>query len=152
VAIIFLTAVGFGIWKAGDVTGIWNDRALKKASSAWAKQSDYKTEEKAINGTLDGLADALTAGDISKSLTYFHDDVQKEYTALLNENASRLGELADIVRSHQITFLSTTTEYYDESRSATLTAGISQSTSPSPGVVHIVMVKTENGWVVYTLR
>ena len=41
-------ALGFGVWKAGEITGYWQDRQLAAATEEWKKQSGFSKEESDI--------------------------------------------------------------------------------------------------------
>jgi hypothetical protein len=146
-----VTVLGLAVWKIGDITGYWRDNALKNASSEWKKQEGFGSEEKAIRLCLKGFADALEQNDLATAMTFVYADDQQAIQELLTAQSAKIPVLLDALKTVEITYLSTEDGNYEALRMATVTVGKKTTSSGSSAGFTIVLVKTENGWVVSSL-
>ncbi len=152
VLVLVLALLGAGVWKAGEMTGIWQRMAVDREFNAWKKQKDLKAEEKAIMAVIDAMRAKLQAGDNEGALAYIHPDRRDIIKSRFNENQDKLGLLVSLMNDCELTYLSTDTGNYEALRMATVQAGIptpgAGAGMPDTGTVMFVMVKSESGWVV----
>ena len=146
-----VTVLGLAVWKIGDITGYWRDNALKSASSEWKKQDGFASEEKAIRLSLKGFAAALEKNDMATAMTFVYVEDQQAIQELLTAQSAKIPVLLDALKTVEITYLSTEDGNYEAWRMATVTVGKNATNSGSSAGFTIVLVKTENGWVVSSL-
>lgn len=147
-----LVFLGLVVWKTGETTGFWRNLELKKSTSGWSRQSDYKTEAASIDTCLDQFTAALEKGDVKGALTYVHPDQQKGISDLLTKNQAKLPALISALKNRKITYLSTSDGNYEALRMATVLAGASGNKNAGTSASFtVILVKTEKGWVVDSL-
>lgn len=151
VSILILLLVGFGVWKAGEMTGYWQERELVKASAEWKTQAGFAKDEQEIMACLKDFADKLEENDIPGALNHVYIEDQPDIQALLTQEAAKIPALVTALRNAEISFLSTDTGNYEALRMATVTVGKTQAKSGASGGFTVVLVKTEAGWVVSSL-
>lgn len=153
VTLVFVSASIFGVYKVGQITGYWHQRAINKGAEAWKSQKAFKTEEKEIFELFDNLQVALGNSNIDLAMNYFYPDEKDRMHTLLSENLDKLPTLVSMLDSKEITYLSEEeTDYYYVSKFAFVRIGEPINTQTSEGTTIISVVKTENGWVVEDIQ
>ena len=84
-------------------------------------------------------------------MSFVYSDEQKKIQALLTKENAKIGTLVEALKTVEISYLSTDTGNYATLRMATVTVGKTKTSSGTTSGFTIVMVKTENGWVVGSL-
>ena len=156
IAVLFFGLIGAGVWKAGEMTGLWHNRAVDKAFNEWTKQKDLKQEEKAIFTILAAMQDELEAGDMQGAMEYVHPDCR---TALMNKIMShqdKISLLISMMDTYRLTYLSTDEGNYEAQRMALVQIGMPSQAAGTTvvgagaetGTHTVILVRTEDGWVV----
>jgi hypothetical protein len=150
--LFIVSVVGYGIWKVGDMTGFWQDRAIAKAATAWQKEPDYKDHEKAIFKALSAFSKHLESGDLPAALEYVNPDEINMIETMISENPERLPAFLEMLNNLDITFMNTDNDYFAVEQVAIVIAGIPSDDTPSSGTATIMMVKIDDRWVVDQIR
>ncbi|PKM54863.1 MAG: hypothetical protein CVV00_06355 [Firmicutes bacterium HGW-Firmicutes-5] len=150
--LFIMGVVGYGIWKVGDITGYWQNRAIAKAATAWQKEPDYKDHEKAIFEVLDAFSTHLQSGDLTAALEYVNPDEKSNIETLISEHPDHLPAFIEMLDNLEITFMNSNNDYYAVEQVATVMAGIPSDEAPSTGTATIMMVKIDDRWVVDQIR
>jgi len=149
--LVVALVLGFGVWKAGEVTGYWRERELANASSEWKKQAGFSKEESDIKACLTSFSDALEKKDLATAMTFVYAEEQQKIQDLLIKEDAKIPVLVEALKTMEISYLSTDSGNYAALRMATVTVGKIKTSSGTSSGFTIVMVKTEKGWVVSSL-
>lgn len=148
ISAVILVPAGYGVWKAGEITGFWNNRALAKASAEWKKQPDIKTEEREIFLVLEIMKLSLASGDIDTAMSQVHPLAKDDILVLFTDYKDKIPDFTNALENLELLYLSEDPGYFAEDRVAKVMAGTPSDTEPVTGISYIFLVKTENGWVV----
>jgi len=148
ITVLILTPIVYGVWKAGEITGFWEDRALKKAAQEWKKQPDLKTEEQEIFAMLSSFKSALSRNDIESAMTSVHPLSRDEITTLFTEYGDKIPVFVTALDTLELIYLSEDQGYFEATRMAKVMVGIPSDTEPVTGVSYIFLIKDEEGWVI----
>jgi hypothetical protein len=147
---VILIGTGLAVWQVGAMTGIWRNWQIRQASSAWQRQKDITSVRSDIADEMGRLADALDEGRIERALDWIHPERRDWYRSQLAADPVRAGELADALRSVQLTFLSTDTGNYESERMAQIAIKLPPRTG-AEGLdqpVTLTLVTYEDRWVI----
>lgn len=151
-----LALIGGGIWKAGEMTGLWHRMAVEREFGSWKKQKDLKSEQKAIFDVIEKMQAELQAGDVAGAMVYVHPDCREMLGGRFEANQDKLPLLISLMDDCELTYLSTDTGNYEALRMAIVQIGVpvkgaaagTSAGMPDTGTARIVMVKSGDGWVV----
>ncbi|MDF1615870.1 DUF4339 domain-containing protein [Petrocella sp. FN5] len=150
--LFMVSAIGYSIWKVGDITGFWQKQAIAKAAIAWQKEPDYEDNEKAIFQVLGAFSRHLESGDLLSALEYVNPDERSTVEAMIMENPERLPVFLNMLNTLEITFMNSDNDYFAVEQIAIVMAGIPSDEIPSTGTTTIMMVKIDDRWVVDQIR
>jgi hypothetical protein len=152
IGVLVLSLFGFGIWKAGQITGLWNRMAVNRAFDSWEKQKGLKTEQKLIFNAIDDMKAELQAGDLDSAMQYVHPDCRDALKTKLITYSDKIPLLISYMNDCELTYLSTDTGNYESLRMAIVQIGIptpgASPDMPDTGTGTIVLVESEDGWMV----
>ena len=149
---VVLALLGVGVWKAGEMTGLWQRMSVEREFNSWKKQKDLKSEQKEIFEVIESMQAELQAGNLAGAMAFVHPDRREYLGNIFNTHQDKLPLLISLMNDRELTYLSTDTGNYETLRMAIVQIGIqaagTSAGTPDSGTAKVMMVKSEDGWVV----
>ncbi len=99
IIVIILSASAYVLMSKGMPVGSSPDQA-------WKKQADYKEQKKVIDGVIKDYSLALENQNVDEAVSFFAADQQEFYRSILAQSTELMPEMADDLKTAQMTFLS----------------------------------------------